>query len=88
MRTLDFSDKVKPDPPATLVQGNAHQVVFVCDLAQGSQPSRPRVATFAPNKHLALNDPGSERVTACQASGGLAIDVSARSLARFVELGI
>jgi beta-mannosidase len=85
VRTLDFSDKVQADPPATLVQGNARQVVFVCDLLQGSEKVATQVATFAPNKHLALTDPGLN-VAASEAAGGLAVDVSARSLARFVEL--
>jgi beta-mannosidase len=85
VRTLDFSDKVQADPPATLAQGSARQVVFVCDLLQGSEKVATQVATFAPNKHLALTDPGLN-VAVSEAAGGLAVDVSARSLARFVEL--
>ena len=87
VRTLEFGDKVKADPPAGLAMGNAHQVIFVCDLLQGSQTVATRVANFAPNKHLALTDPGLT-VTVRAALGGLTCDVSARSLARFVELGL
>jgi beta-mannosidase len=87
IRTLEFGDKVKPDPPAVLAMGNAHQVIFVCDLLQGSHTVATRVATFAPNKHLALTDPGLT-VSMRAAPGGVAFDASARSLARFVELGL
>ncbi len=85
VRVLEFGDQVRPDPPAELVQGNAHQVIFVCELVKGSETLAARVATFAPNKHLALVDPGLA-VSLRAVPEGLAIDVSARSLARFIEL--
>ncbi|MBN1875574.1 MAG: glycoside hydrolase family 2 protein, partial [Anaerolineae bacterium] len=46
-----------------------------------------RVATFVPDKHLALVEPElSAKVS--QWEGALVIEVTAKSLARFVEVGL
>jgi beta-mannosidase len=95
VRLLDFAGQISDD--------NCRQVVFVCELrspdavpgrspdaALGQQDNRPAaraLATFAPNKHLELRDPGLA-VAVRGDDTGLAFDVSARSLARFVELGL
>jgi beta-mannosidase len=75
----DFSALVMPE--------NQRNVVFVAELWQGSQRAAWTVTPFVPNKHLDLRDPG---LTAAARVEGqtLHVDVSAQSLARFVELSI
>ncbi len=62
-------------------------VVFVAELRQGDEAVALTVATFAPNKHLNLSDPGL-RVDLYQEGNSLRFDVTAHSLARFVELAL
>jgi beta-mannosidase len=85
VRTLDFSDRVQLDPPARLNSGNARGLVFVCQLWQGDRLLTTCVAPFVPSKHLALVDPGLA-VTIRGEGDGLGLDITATSLARFVEL--
>ena len=60
-------------------------LVFVCELWQGSQRQALQVAAFVPSKHLNLSEPQLE--CSLEANGmQLAITVKAGSLARFVEL--
>jgi beta-mannosidase len=77
VRTLDFVSRISDE--------NVRQVVFVCELWQGDLCLARNLATFAPNKHLTLSNPGLT-VTVRGEEARLAFDVSARSLARFVEL--
>ncbi len=61
------------------------KVVFVAELMEGDQRKALNVATFAPNKHLELVDPGLE-VELEQVDKDLVIDLTSSSLARFVEV--
>jgi beta-mannosidase len=74
---LDFADKLNDD--------NRRSVVFVCELWQGDALQATSLSTFAPNKHLELADPGL-KVDVSLDGATLAFDLSATSLARFVEL--
>jgi beta-mannosidase len=87
VRTLDFADRVSEDPPATLQTGNSRGVIFTAELWKDDRRVALNVATFAPNKHLTLTDPGLA-VDARQEGGQLVFEVKARSLARFVELAL
>ena len=74
---LDFSERVNDE--------NRRQVVFIAELWKGRKLLRRQVATFAPNKHLELVAPQIE--TKVSAIGQqLTIQLTASSLARFVEL--
>ena len=62
-------------------------VVFHCTLKQAGQPVAVRLATFMPVKHLNLADP--QLKVEIQPEGSQAVfHVTARSLARFVELSL
>jgi beta-mannosidase len=87
VRTLDFADRVSEDPPATLKTGNSRGVVFTAELWKGDRRAALNVATFVPNKHLTLTDPGLA-VDVRQEGGQLVFEAKARSLARFVELAL
>ncbi len=75
--SLDFTDQISDD--------NRRRVIFVCELWQGEQRLVCCTATFAPNKHLELVDPGL-MVEMRQEGDVLVFGVTAQSLARFVEL--
>lgn len=61
------------------------QVVFICELVHDDQRVDISLATFVPTKHLSLADPSLE--VALHPDGNLIeIAVTAKSLARFVEL--
>lgn len=79
LATFDFS--------ARLSAANQRQVIFVAELWQGEERSALQVATFVPNKHLELRDPGLS-VQVGEAGELLRLDVTASSLARFVELSL
>jgi beta-mannosidase len=74
---FDFADRI--------TDKNRRSMVFVCELWDGEERIAANVTPFAPNKHLALADPGLKADVMLRGDT-LAIDVSARSLARFVEL--
>jgi beta-mannosidase len=76
---LDFADKINDD--------NCRATVFVCELWNGVERIAYCVSTFAPNKHLELTDPGL-KVDVTLTGETLTFDVSATSLARFVELAL
>jgi beta-mannosidase len=61
--------------------------ILVCELWRSGERMQVAVATFAPTKHLALEDP-QIGVEVQQAGGYLAIQLHARSLARFVALAL
>ena len=76
---LDFTDHISDE--------NCRDVVFVCELRQGSARVSSSIASFAPTKHLSLTDPGlAVQVRADE--NRVSFDVTATSLARFVELSL
>jgi beta-mannosidase len=77
--TMDFAEKVG--------ETNLRDRIVVCELRHGRSILATSVTPFAPIKHLELRDPGLSAKVA-RAGNGLAIDVSARSLALFVELAL
>jgi beta-mannosidase len=74
---LDFADKV--------TETNKRKVIFAAELWQGNERIASSVSGFAPIKHLDLADPGL-KVDVGMKDGILTFEVSAQSLARFVEL--
>ena len=74
---LDFADLVTED--------NRRNTVFVCELWHDEQRIASSVSTFAPNKHLELADPAL-KVDVALTGETLTFEVSAASLARFIEL--
>ncbi len=79
VRTLDFGDRV--------TDANCRELVFVAELWQGETRQALQVATFAPTKHLTLADPQIAAAVAKDA-GLLTIALTARSLARHVEVAL
>ncbi len=79
VRTLNFGDRVS--------EANCRDVIFFCELWQGDTKIAQRVATFVPDKHLSLVEPELS-ATVSQWEGALVIEVTAKSLARFVEVGL
>jgi beta-mannosidase len=77
VRMLNFDNRVS--------DANCRDVIFFCELWQGDTKIAQRVATFVPNKHLSLIEPELS-ATVSQWEGALVIEVTAKSLARFVEL--
>ncbi len=87
VKQLDFGDAVVADKMPGILGGNRRDMVFVCELHQRDEMIARSVATFVPNKHLALVDPGlSAEVT--RKRDELTIELSASSLARFVDLSL
>jgi beta-mannosidase len=79
IQALDFADKIS--------DSNKRNVVFVAELFQGDEKIATSVSCFAPIKHLALTDPGLNVDVTLKAET-LTFNVSAKSLARFVELAL
>jgi len=79
IRAFDFADKVSDI--------NKRHVVFVAELWQGDEKIATSVSCFAPIKHLALTDPGL-KVNVSLDGDTLTFDVSAQTLARFVEFAL
>ena len=77
VRALDFADRLTDDI--------RRQTVFVAELWQGDRLVARQVATFVPTKHLSL-EPSGLSISPSVEGGTVAIDVTARSLARMVEL--
>jgi beta-mannosidase len=63
------------------------EVVFVAELENSGKRLALNLATFAPNKHLKLVEPGIHAEVS-KVKGELTIQLTAHSLARFVELKI
>jgi beta-mannosidase len=76
---LDFAPLVTAD--------NQRQVVFVAELWRDGRRAAWCVTPFVPSKHLELRDPGLTVNTRVEGQT-LCVEVSAQSLARFVELSI
>lgn len=79
VESYNFSAQVNPE--------NQRKVVFVVELWQGETQTARSVTPFVANKHLALRKPGLKVQTRVEGKT-LFVDVSARALARFVELSI
>ncbi len=77
VKSLDFSRYITEE--------NRRRVVLVCELWQDGERLQSAIATFAPTKHVELEDP-QLTVGVGQTGSELAIHLHARSLARFVEL--
>lgn len=78
-RNLDFANRITDE--------NRRHVILVCELWQNGERLQTAIATFAPTKHVALEDPHlsvATEVTGAQ----LTIRLQASSLARFVELAL
>ena len=76
---LDFADKV--------TDSNKRNVIFAAELWQGNERIATSVSGFAPIKHLELADPGL-KVDVGMKDETLTLEVSTKSLARFVELAL
>lgn len=76
---LDFSGRLE--------EARRRHSLLVCELWRAGERMQVAVATFAPTKHLALEDP-QIGVEVQQAGEQLAIQLHARSLARFVALAL
>jgi beta-mannosidase len=80
VRSLDFAGQISDE--------TRRCVVFVAEAWHDDQLHSRSLATFAPNKHLLLlADPGLT-VAVSQTDSQLHFDVTAQSLARFVELSL
>jgi beta-mannosidase len=76
---LDLADAVNAE--------NQRDLIFVAELRQGDESIATNVATFAPNKHLALRQP-TLAVSVTAEAGQLAIELTSDTLARFVEVSL
>ncbi len=76
---LDFSGFLDDD--------TRRELVFVAELWQGDRRLAGQTAVFAPTKHLSLVDPQINADVTLK-EGLLAIELSARSLARLVECSL
>jgi beta-mannosidase len=85
IKTLDFGEAIIADRFPGMLGGNRRDMIFVCELWQRDRLIGRNLATFVPNKHLELADPGLA-VEVSRKGEQLICEVSARSLARFVEL--
>ena len=79
IQALDFADVIS--------DANKRNVVFVAELWEGETRVACSVSGFAPIKHLALTNPNL-KVEAELKDDTLTFNVSAQSLARFVELSL
>jgi beta-mannosidase len=79
VRTLDFADHITDE--------NRRELVFVAELWQADRRIALQVATFAPSKHLILTEPVITATLRAE-HGHLIVELTAESLARFVELSL
>jgi beta-mannosidase len=79
IETLDFSGFLDDD--------TRRELVFVAELWQGERRLTTQTAFFVPTKHLSLVDPQINAEVTLK-EGLLAIELSARSLARLVECSL
>jgi beta-mannosidase len=77
VRNLDFADRIADD--------NEREVVLVAELWQGETRLGLNVASFIQPKHLSLVDPALSAEVSLNGNQ-LVIDLTAQSLAHFVEL--
>jgi beta-mannosidase len=79
VHSLDFKDKINLD--------NERDVVFIAELWQNNGFITRSIGTFVPNKHISFKDP-EIKTSIRQDNNELTIEVTAKALARFVELKI
>ncbi len=79
VENLDFSEFLNDD--------TRRELLFVAELWQGEKYLAQQTSFFVPTKHLSLADP-QIRSNLTLKEGMLAIELSARSLARLVECGL
>jgi beta-mannosidase len=79
VHNFDFASRVTDE--------NRRNLILVCDLVQGDRTLQTAVATFAPAKHLELTDPHLQTEVAHDEEQ-LSVNLTATSLARFVELSL
>ncbi|MGE5599613.1 MAG: beta-mannosidase, partial [Bacteroidota bacterium] len=78
--TLDIAGKIAED--------DRRRTIFLCELWREGHLVSSAVTAFVPNKHLELTDPGLRVAVREEAGHPLLLEVSARTLARFVELSV
>lgn len=79
IKTFDFSDHITAD--------SRRELLFIAELWQQDRRVALQAAFFAPTKHLRLIDPQVK--TSCRVEDNLLhIDLTARSLARLVEIAL
>ena len=79
VQSLDFAGRLTPE--------QRRATVLVAELWQGGERAQTAIATFAPSKHLALDNP-QPGVEVAQDGEQMVIHLQAQSLARFVELAL
>ncbi len=79
VQAFDFADKIS--------DSNKRNSVFVAELWKDNEKIATSVSCFAPIKHLALTDP-KLNVDIALKDNALTFNVSAKTLARFVELAL
>ena len=77
IHSFDFSNQVNAE--------NERDLVFICELWQGADLVSTSLGTFVPNKHVSFMDPDLN-VTITQVGDEFVFSVTAKSMARFVEL--
>jgi len=77
--TFDFSDQISDE--------TRREMIFIAELWQGDNRVAMQTAFFTPTKHLRLVDPAI-KATCCSEGNLLHIELTARSLARLVELSV
>jgi beta-mannosidase len=75
---LDLSVQVHAD--------NRRNLIFVAELWEGGRWISQQMATFVPNKHLELVDPGLTVSVTQPAPDQMQVELRAQTLARFVEV--
>ncbi len=80
-----LADTLVCAPEFQLTDEQRRRTVFVAELLQNGKRAALQVAAFCPNKHLELEQPGLQ-VELKRAGRQVIIQVTAQSLARFVEL--
>ena len=79
VQAFDFADKV--------TDANKRNVIFVAELWKDNKRVETCVSYFAPIKHIALTNPNL-KVAIALSNNTLTFDISAESLAPFVELAL
>ncbi len=89
LRAMKLADTLvgKYDFSALVTEENKRKVAFVAEMWQDGKLVAQSATPFVANKHLELHRPGL-KVNAHVEGQTLCVDVSSRSLARFVELSI
>ncbi len=84
---LDFSEQVAGGASNTLRPNLRRDIVLVYELWQEDHRLSLDVIPFVPNKHLQLSPPDIQHVVR-ETDDGLNIDLTAKQLARFVEVSL